>query len=203
MAKKKRTTKRPARTPSRPRDARSQHELATALRRSQSAISLWTKRPDWPFGRPIRWPLAISEVRAWVEATLTKDPADVGVDERPVEVGDGERATIRKEMGDLDPLKLARLQKIVAETKTIRRKNQILEQFYIERAQARGEINAIIHNTTTGILAEARSSAKAIDALGALGAGWKKRVAKLLLERAEGLCHRFADSMNDVIDRQS
>ena len=203
MAKKKRTTKKPTRPRSRPRDARSQHQLAEALGRSQSAISQWTARPDWPFGRPIKWPLKISAVRAWVDATLTKDPADVGVDERPIAVGDGERAAIMRDITNLDPLKQARLRKLLAETQTIKRKNQILDQFYIERAQARAEITAIIHNTTTGSLAEARSSAKAIESLGALGDGWKKRVAKLLLERAEGLCHRFADSMNEVIDRQS
>lgn len=203
MAKKKRTTKRSARTPRQPRYARSQHQLAKALSRSQAAISHWTKRPDWPFGRPIRWPLKISAVRAWSDSTLTKDSSDVGVDERPVDVGDDERASILKEMADLDPLKMAKLRKILAETQQIKRKNAILDQFYMERAKVRTEIASIIRNTTTGIISEARSSAKAIQSLGVLAAGGKKLVAKLLVERAEGLCHRFADSMNDVIDRQS
>lgn len=203
MAKKKRTAKKPTRPRSRPRYVRTQHELARALSRSQSAIAHWTKRPDWPFGRPIKWPLKISSVRAWVDATLTKDASDVGVGERVVDVDDDERKSILKEMSDLDPLKLARLRKILAETQTIKRKNRILDEFYIERAQARSEIAALIRNTATGFIAEARSSAKAIESLGALHDGWQKRVAKLLRERAEARCNRFADEMNDVVNRKS
>lgn len=203
MAKKKRTKKKPTRPQSRLGYARTQHELARALSRSQSAIAHWTKRPDWPFGRPIKWPLKISAVRAWVDATLTKDSSDVGVDERPIDVGDDERAAIMRDIADLDPLKKARLRKLIAETDQIKRKNRILDQFYIERATARAEIAVIFRTISSGILAEARSSADAIDSLGALGDGWKKRVATLLRERAEGLCNRFADSMNGVVDNQS
>ncbi|KKK86726.1 hypothetical protein LCGC14_2760350, partial [marine sediment metagenome] len=184
--------------------------MATSLRNiaepcgvTKSAVHHWTRRSDWPFGSPPRWPLSIAKVQLWRARTLTKDASDVGVGDRVVDVDDDERASILKEMSDLDPLKLAKLRKILAETQQIKRKNQILDRFYMDRAKARAEIAAIIHNTTTGILAEARSSAKAIDALGALGNGWNKRVAKLLLERAEALCNRFADSMNDVVDRQS
>lgn len=203
MPKKKRTTKTSARTASRPRDARSQQQLAKALCRSQSAISQWTARPDWPFGRPIRWPLAISKVRGWVDATLTKDPADVGVDAIPVDVDDVERESILKEVAGLDPLKLAKLRKILAETQTIKRKNRILDEFYIERAQARAEISAIIHNTVTGMLAETRLSIDALESLGFIVDGTKGQAAKVLRERFEALCNRYADSMNDVVDRQS
>lgn len=203
MAKKKRTAKKTARTPNRPRYARSQRELAKALGRSPSAIAHWTRRPDWPFGQPIRWPLAITAVRSWVAATLTKDVSDVGAESASSETDDKLRAAIKRDIAGLDVLKKARIQKLLAETQQIKRKNQILDRFYMDRAKARAEIAAIIHNTTTGILAEARSSAAAIQSLGVLGAGGKKLVAKLLVERAEALCHRFADSMNDVVDRQS
>ncbi len=108
-----------------------------------------------------------------------------------------------RDINNLDPLKQARFRKLLAETQQIKRKNAILDQLYMERAKARTEIASIIRNTTTGILAEARSSAKAIQSLGVLAAGGKKQVAKLLVERAEALCNRFADSMNDVVDRRS
>ena len=200
MATRKRTTKKSTRTRSRPRYARSQRQLANALGRSQPAIAYWTKRPDWPFGRPIKWPLKISAVRAWVDATLTKDASDVGADHNPVDIDDDGIAAIKRQIVALDPLKKAKLRKLLAETQQIKRKNQILDQWYMERAKARAEIASIIHNTTTGILAEARSSADAIHSLGVLVDGGKKRVAKLLIERAEALCNRFADSMNGVVD---
>lgn len=203
MAKKKRTTKKPTRTRSRPRYARSQRELAKQLGRSPSAIAHWTKRPDWPFGRPIQWPLKISAVRAWVNATLTKDASDVGVDERPIDVGDEERAAIMRDIANLDPLKQAKFRKLLAETQQIKRKNRILDQLYMERAKARAEIASIIHNTKTALLADARSSAEAADSLGLLVARAKEKLAKLLVERCEAQCNRFAESMNDVVDRQS
>lgn len=203
MAKKKKTTKKPRRTHSRPRYARTQRELAKALGRSQSAIAHWTRRPDWPFGRPIKWPVKITDVRAWIDATLTKDASDVGADERPIDVGNDERAAIRRDIENLDPLKQARFRKLLAETQQIKRKNQILDQLYMDRAKARAEISAIIHNTKTAMLAETRSSIEALDSLGFIVDGTKRQAARVLLARFEALCNRFRDSMNDVVDRQS
>ena len=201
MAKKKKTRKKPRRTHSRSRYARSQRELANALGRSQSAIAHWTRRPDWPFGRPITWPLKIGDVRSWVDTTLTKDASDVGADERPVDVGDDERAAIMRDIANLDPLKQAKFRKLLAETQQIKRKNQILDQLYMERAQARAELAAIFHNVKTGFIAEARSSADAADSLGLVVDGAKARLAKLLVERCEARCNRFAEELHDVVDR--
>ena len=94
---------------------------------------------------------------------------------------------MRSQVEDLGPLKRAKLRKILKETEHLERRIAKLDELYIDKAAARQEIASVIHNPATAFLAEARSSAEALDALGLLARGAKPRAAKLLSRAADGL----------------
>ena len=54
--------------------AQSIQALALGVDRSRQAVSVWIRRPDWPFSR--RPPWSIAEVAAWAKASLSPNPAD-------------------------------------------------------------------------------------------------------------------------------
>src|SRR5688500_13006407 len=54
--------------------AKSQRQLAQAVRVSQAAVSGWTRRPDWPFAR--RGPWDVAKVKSWAANLQENRAAD-------------------------------------------------------------------------------------------------------------------------------
>lgn len=175
----------------------SRRALARRLGRPESTVWRWLKDPRFPFDGDPPWPASItSKIAKWAVQTL--DPEATGAYATMSRTCTSQG--LRQQIENLDPLRRARLRKLVIETEKLKRQNQIFDSLYIDRAKARAELSAIFHNIKTALLAEARSSAEAADSLGLLVVGGKAKLAKLLVERCEALLNRFADSMKDVAD---
>ncbi|MBX3435536.1 MAG: hypothetical protein KF847_19640 [Pirellulales bacterium] len=163
-------------------------ELAAAMGRGYKSVHEWTHRPDWPWPRPPQcWPLRVAEVEAWAARTLVRDAASGG------------RPTAHVE--DLDPLKRLRVLKLEQEVAKLRALNDQLRSRLIDRADAQAELAAYIAAWRTAVVAEARSIIDAIDSAGGIAPGWHDRAQHMATDRAEAMCHRFADEMIQSVRR--
>ncbi len=168
-------------------------QLAAATHRAKSTVHLWTTRTDWPFGHPRNWlvkGLATKDVQVWMASTLQRGKSDE------------EKEDLRSEVAKLGPLQRAKLQKTMQETAKLKRTNELLDDLYIDKSKARREVAAVIQNVKTQLLAEATSAAQNADSRGLLAAGKKNDVAKLLRNRFEAICMRFAQAMRETVDRK-
>ncbi|MDY7109442.1 MAG: hypothetical protein SYC29_12470 [Planctomycetota bacterium] len=193
-----------------PQLIRSKAALARALNRPTTTVLDWIKRPDFPAKKTPPWRAeTVEKIARWAARTI--DPYATGSyttmrDDSPrdgaAESSNSEdpREALDREIRAMDPLKIARLRKLHKETTKLHHQIQILAENYVERGQARAEIAAVIHNTKTALLAEARASAASLDSMGLLANGAKRRVEALLVERIEAILRRFAEGMHEAIN---
>jgi len=135
-------------------------------------------------------------VERWAAATLQKGPEDVGLD-----AGDGITGELQHHLRGLDPVKRLKAHKLAEEIGKLRRQNAQFDELYVDKAAAREEIAAVIHNTSSAILAELRSGIEALHSMGLLAKRAKKEAHSVMLHRFEQLLEQFANGMSDAIDR--
>lgn len=194
-----RSTSPPVRSKRTRRIARTQEALAAYFDRSRSTVRNWFSYDEWRWGS--RGPFPLDEIEREFIPTLGRTPTDVGVDKPELHANNSSKESTSGSAIS-DPLKVARLLKVRQETEKLKRQNKLFDALYVDRAAARAEISSVIHNTRTAIIAEARSAAAALDSVGHLADGTKADVERILTERAEALCRRFADGLRQAIERK-
>ncbi|MDY7107856.1 MAG: hypothetical protein SYC29_04385 [Planctomycetota bacterium] len=193
-----------------PKLIKTKRALAEQLGRPYTTVLTWLQRDDFPFKRDPPWRTdTVAKIARWVSETIDPDGTGAYATMRDnsttqPQSSDDEadldpRESLRREVARLDPLKLARFHKLKRETEKLGHQIGILQERYVDRDAARAEIRAVIHNTKTALLAEARASAASLDSMGLLTSGAKRRVERLLLERIEAICNRFADGMHAAL----
>ena len=172
-------------------------ELSRAVGRGTSTVHRWIHDSRWPFGATPPWP--IDDVKAWMTATFTRGPeaGDDAEEDLPPRAPLG---SMLSQVQQLDPLKQVRILKATQELHMLRRQNAILDGHYVDRDEARREIRAVIHETRRALLAECKTMAETLEAMGALVPGQGRAVKEVLVRRIESICHRFAQGMTSAIE---
>ena len=149
--------------------AYSLRDLGRQVGRSHTAVRYWTERADWPFGRPVRWPLQVAAVEDWATESLETPPE--------------ESAEVKRLRG----LKLA------AEIERLRMLNAELRGEMVDRRAAERAVLTLIHGLRSALLGFGSSIADKLHAEGLLRDGHRQAVQRLTEAGVDDLLHSLAE----------
>lgn len=163
--------------------ANSQRQLASALKRSQSAIAQWIKDDRWPFPRKAPW--NVEAVKGWASIALEKSSGDVGAG--PAEPGSS-------------ALTKARTLKTIKEVKRIDIQIGQLTGKLVEREAISAEFKQVLIRLKNDLLGFSRQLADALEIRGLVESSDKIKCEAVSKQHVERLFEKFEASLRAIAD---